>query len=106
MNRLSMAKLLKEFDRQARTLNIDEGFIAKTFKKDRSVFLIRETDDLFAVIQDGFTHQVYRGSFAQIKSDLHRAVKEEFPRSNMAWIKHYNQLPRTSLMRLKQPLLM
>ena len=53
----------------------------RTYKRDRGIFIIRRSDDMFEVIEDGFYQDEFRVPFARMRNVLKTLLKKEFPRS-------------------------
>ncbi|MBF0195893.1 MAG: hypothetical protein HQL71_15140 [Magnetococcales bacterium] len=63
-------------------LPLGYGIDLRTYKRNRSVLIIRETDDMFTVIQNGFGKGQFEVSTAELPRLLKGLLKKEFPRSN------------------------
>lgn len=59
-----------------------------TFKKDRSVVIIKKDFDIYDVIEDGFNNKVFENiKFDNLEKLLKNLKKIEFPRSNNYFLK-------------------
>ncbi len=67
---------------RTKTLAMGHGIELCTFKKDRSVLIIRTGPDNFSVSQNGFEQAYYTESAKGLRSLIKRLLKREFPRSN------------------------
>lgn len=65
-----------------KNLSIGSGIDLRTFKRDRSVIIRRTDDDIFSVIENGFTLETFTTDIKGMKKLLKTLLKREFPRSN------------------------
>jgi hypothetical protein len=63
-------------------LPFGHGIDLRTYKRNRSVLIIRETDDRLTVVQDGFGKERFEVSITDLPRLLKKLLKKEFPRSN------------------------
>ncbi len=54
----------------------------RSFKRDRSLLVIRESENVFRVIENGFNNEVFESEWSGLRSLLKKLIKREFPRSN------------------------
>ena len=54
----------------------------RTYKRDRSVIIVKRQDDTCLVIEDGFHKEKYEVRREKLKRLLKSLLKKEFPRSN------------------------
>lgn len=59
-----------------------KGLDLRTYKRDRSVIIIRTKEDTFSVTEDGFDKDNFTTDFKGMKKTLKKLLKKEFPRSN------------------------
>lgn len=64
-----------------RKLPTGSGLDLRTYKRDRSVAVIRLAEDAYEVREDGFEKGVYPTDFKGLKKLLKTLLKREFPRS-------------------------
>ena len=55
-----------------------------TFKKDRSIKIVKINDRELLIIEKGYAEQEHHVPFTKIKKTLKSLIKKEFPRSNKA----------------------
>ena len=60
----------------------------RSYKRDRSVLIVKRGDDEFLLIEKGFYRERFEGGLAKIRSVMKTILKKEFPRSNK--IRLYN----------------
>ena len=60
----------------------------RTYKRNRSVLLIKEGEDFFKIIENGFYQNEFKSSFKELKKVFKKLLKTEFPRSHK--IRVYN----------------
>ncbi|WP_415719651.1 hypothetical protein [Maridesulfovibrio sp.] len=58
------------------------GLDMRTYKRDRSVLILRTGEDTYVVIEDGFEQARFDENSKSLKKVLKRLLKKEFPRSN------------------------
>lgn len=63
-------------------LAIGHGLDLRTYKRDRSVVIVRKTADTFTVMQDGFEKTRHESDHKGLRKLLKTLLKAEFPRSN------------------------
>lgn len=54
----------------------------RTYKRDRSVIIVKKADDLFYFEENGFSQDQFEVDLSQVKKVLKGLLKKEFPRSN------------------------
>lgn len=54
----------------------------RTYKRNRSVLFVRQGDDVFRVVQNGFEQADHMVEQSDIKKAIRRVLAKEFPRSN------------------------
>ncbi len=54
----------------------------RTYKRDRSVVIVKRKDDTCLVVEDGFFKEEYEVKREKLKKLLKSLIKKEFPRSN------------------------
>ena len=67
---------------RVRKLPVGHYLDMRTYKRNRSVLLIREGEDEYLVIEDGFFHDKFRITFDEISRIFKKILKREFPRSH------------------------
>lgn len=78
----------KRYDRQNRGLTrlkklpIGKGLDLRTFKRDRSVTIMRRAEDRYNVKEDGFESQTFETDIKGMRKLLKMLLRREFPRSN------------------------
>jgi len=60
----------------------------RTYKRDRSVIILKKDSDRFIFFEDGFIKDNFEVEFVKVKKTLKGLLKKEFPRSNK--IRLYN----------------
>ncbi len=61
---------------------IGHGLDLRTYKRDRSVLILRTGDDTFLVVEDGFAKERFSTDLKGLRKILKKLLKIEFPRSN------------------------
>jgi len=63
-------------------LPIGQGLDLRTYKRDRSVVILRVAEDGYEIREDGFEKKQFETDFKGLKKLLKTLMKREFPRSN------------------------
>ncbi|NDV27855.1 hypothetical protein [Desulfovibrio sp. JC010] len=79
---LDKASAIETVIRKLKKLPVGRGLDLRTYKRDRSVVILRTAEDDFEVIEDGFDQQRFSEDFKGLKKLLKKLLKREFPRSN------------------------
>ncbi len=53
----------------------------RTYKRNRSVIILKQTEDSYRIIEDGFSQERFTVPSAKLKKTLQKLLKKEFPRS-------------------------
>lgn len=69
-----------------KNLKIDEKIIFSTFKKDRSISVIKVSEDSFKIIEDGFNKKEFLSDYKNGLKILKDLKRIEFLRSNILYI--------------------
>ena len=67
---------------KADKLHIGHYLDIRSYKRNRSVMLIRESEDLYRIIENGNNHDEFKSTFKELKRLFKKILKVEFPRSN------------------------
>ena len=79
---------------RAKRLTPGQALDLRSYKRNRSVMVVRETQD-FAVVEDGFEKQRFEGvTQAKLKKLLKTLIAREFPRSTKLRLDSSEKLPR------------
>ena len=54
----------------------------RSYKRDRSVLIVKDGESMFRVIENGFHKEVFEVDLAGLRTLLKKLLKREFPRSN------------------------
>ncbi|MDC7217828.1 MAG: hypothetical protein PQJ28_02265 [Spirochaetales bacterium] len=79
---IDKASAIENVMRKLKKIQVGRGLDLRTYKRDRSVAILRMGEDLFSVIEDGFDNERYTEDFKSLKKLLKKLLKKEFPRSN------------------------
>ncbi|BDM65975.1 hypothetical protein NFHSH190041_34270 [Shewanella sp. NFH-SH190041] len=64
----------------------------RTYKKDRGFIIYCLAPNQFQLLETGFIHGSYLGDLSATQKMAKKVLKKEFPRSNMVWVDHYQQV--------------
>ncbi|ADY73124.1 hypothetical protein Dester_0470 [Desulfurobacterium thermolithotrophum DSM 11699] len=73
---------IKTLMERAKKLPIGHYLDIRTYKRNRSVLLIREEEDLYRIIENGFYQGEFKSTFKELKRLFKKILKREFPRSH------------------------
>lgn len=73
---------IKTLIEKAKKLPIGHYLDIRSYKRNRTVLLIKEEDDLFLVIEDGFFKEEFRANLANLQKLFKTIIRKEFPNSH------------------------
>ncbi len=79
---LDIAGAIPTIITKLKKLPIGRGLDLRTFKRDRSVAIIRTAEDSYHVTENGFEQATLETNIKGMKKALKTLLKREFPRSN------------------------
>lgn len=79
---IDKASALETVLRKLKKIQPGSGLDLRTYKRDRSVAILRKATDEFFIIENGFSKESYSENFKELKKLLKKLLKREFPRSN------------------------
>ncbi|SMP03706.1 hypothetical protein SAMN06265339_0138 [Desulfurobacterium pacificum] len=79
---------LKTLMERAKKLPIGHYLDIRTYKRNRSVLLIREGEDSYRIVENGFYQYEFKSTYKELKRLFKKILKREFPRSHK--IRLYN----------------
>jgi hypothetical protein len=79
---IDKANAIKTILTRLKKLSVGSGIDLRTFKRDRSVAIIRDGQDSFLVMENGFRVEKYSTDLKRMRKLLKMLLKREFPRSN------------------------
>ncbi|MCP4108836.1 MAG: hypothetical protein GY749_25380 [Desulfobacteraceae bacterium] len=53
----------------------------RTYKRNRSVIIVKKDEDCFLILENGFFQDEFEVSFSKLPGTLRTLLKKEFPRS-------------------------
>lgn len=89
MAKVHMSQLFYTFQRALSVMVVGEAIEARTFKKDRGIVVLKQDAEYFVFKQFGFDSQILMLNSTSLLKQLKKSIVKEFPRSNMAWITHF-----------------
>lgn len=89
---IHISQVIPMIERELKRLAIQDAIQFKTYKKDRGFLLYRLDETHYQLVENGFQNDTITGSLPHIQKQAHKALKREFPRSNMVWVSHYSSL--------------
>ena len=89
---IHISNVLPLLDSQLKVLQPKEAVRFKTYKKDRGFLIYCIEPSQFQLVEHGFTHTSFTGDLSGIKKQARKALKREFPRSNMVWVEYLQHI--------------
>ncbi len=77
----------------------------RTYKRNRSVIIVKKADEELLVIQDGYEKQRFKIKGAKLKKLLKTLLKKEFPRSNKIRLYTMGEFDETEAAEIKRKIL-
>lgn len=84
---LDKATAVAEVMRRLRKMDAGDSLELLTWKKDRSLLLVKQSEDEVVVAERGFVEEEYRVDFSKLKKLLKTLLNREFPRSHKIRVK-------------------
>lgn len=63
-------------------LPVEHYLDLRTYKRNRSVAIVKKSEDDFLIIEDGYFHERYHLRLDKLKKTLKALLRKEFPRSH------------------------
>jgi len=79
---IDKANATTEVRARARKLAVGQGIVLLTYKRDRSLTIVRRDEDRYEIREEGFETRTHDTDGAGLKRLLKTLLKREFPRSN------------------------
>ncbi|MBC8208877.1 MAG: hypothetical protein H8E79_06905 [Desulfobulbaceae bacterium] len=79
---IDLSAVLSTVQVRLKKLSVGQRLELWTFKKDRSLIIVKLADDMLQVVENGYARAEYMVASAQLKKLLKTLLKKEFPRSN------------------------
>jgi hypothetical protein len=75
-------KIIGTVVEKLRKLPVEHYLDLRTYKRNRSVVIVKKSEDDFLIIEDGYFHERYLLRLDKLKKTLKALLKKEFPRSH------------------------
>ncbi|KPA50924.1 hypothetical protein VT25_18855 [Photobacterium leiognathi subsp. mandapamensis] len=92
MSKIHISHVEVSCERFLKSMNIGDAFEVLTFKKDRGFCILKSLEAEFCFKQFGYIDQRVTLELSALKKYIKKAIKVEFPRSNIAWLEHFQQV--------------
>lgn len=79
---IDKASAIETVLRKLKKVPVGQALDLRTYKRDRSVLILRTGEDTYTVVEDGFEQERFSEDFKSLKKLLKKLLKKEFPRSN------------------------
>lgn len=83
---LAKGRVLQETLARLSKIAEGEALLLRTYKKDRSVYVIRRNKGAIQICERGFVNNDFRVLEGKVKKILKTLCRREFPRSNKVWL--------------------
>ncbi len=77
----------------------------RTYKRNRSVIIVKQENNQLLIIQNGYEYQKYKIRIEKLKKLLKTLLKKEFPRSNKVRLYTMDQFIEAEAMEIKRKIL-
>ncbi len=88
---LDKASLIPTLLTKLEKLPSGEAIDLRTYKRNRSVLIVKKTPQSYVIIENGFSRDHLHVSAAKLKKTLKTLLKREFPRSNKVRLYYLGQ---------------
>ena len=85
---LDKATAVQEVIRRLQKMDVGDSLELLTWKKDRSLLLVKQGVDKVVVYERGFVEDEYQVDFSKLKKLFKTLLKREFPRSHKIRVKN------------------
>jgi hypothetical protein len=75
-------KIIGTVVEKLKKLPVDHYLDMRTYKRNRSLFIVKKSEEDFLIIEDGYFHDRYHLRSDKLKKTLKILLKKEFPRSH------------------------
>jgi len=75
-------KIIETVIEKLKKLPVDHYLDLRTYKRNRSLAIVKQGEDDFLIIEDGYFHERYPLKSDKLKKTLKALLKKEFPRSH------------------------
>lgn len=87
---------------KAEKLPVGHYLDIRTYKRNRSVLLIKEGENFFRIIENGFYQNEFKSSFKELKKIFKKLLKIEFPRSHKIRVYNMGEYKETEAKKTKR----
>ncbi len=78
---IAKTAIIKTVLERVKSLPVGHYFDMRTYKRNRSVIIVKQDEDRFLLVEDGFYQDQFVIDFSKMKKTLKNLLKKEFPRS-------------------------
>jgi len=75
-------KIIGTVVEKLKKLPVEHYLDLRTYKRNRSLVIVKKSEDDFLIIEDGYFQERYNLQFDKLKKTLKTLLKKEFPRSH------------------------
>jgi len=79
---IDKTQIIETVSEKLKKLPVGHHLDLRTYKRNRSVIIVKITDDDLLVIEDGFFKDIFQVNSDKLKKLLMTILKKEFPRSH------------------------
>ena len=78
---ISKTQIIATVLKRLKTLQVHHYLDLRTYKRNRSVIIVKKSEDNFFLIEDGYFQDEFTVEFGKVRKVLRGLLKKEFPRS-------------------------
>ena len=75
-------KIIGTVEEKLKKLPVEHYLDLRTYKRNRSLAIVKQGEDDFLIIEDGYFHERFHLRLDKLKKTLKTLLKKEFPRSH------------------------
>ncbi len=102
---IDKTKIIDTVTERLKNLPIDHYLDLRTYKRNRSVMIVKRNGDELDVIQNGYEFKKYNVKAEKLKKLLKTLLKKEFPRSNKVRLYTMGKFVETEALETKRKIL-
>lgn len=103
MSLMPMLQMQHKLNKELKFMDENEAVEVKTYKKDRGFIIHKLNNDDFRLVEFGYQHLDIVGNQHEIKKQINKTIKREFPRSNQAWVQFFQKVTDPYQLNKRQP---
>ncbi len=102
---IDKTKIIETVIERLKKLPVDHYLDIRTYKRNRSVIVVQQSQEELLVIQNGYEFNRYQINHKELKKLLKTLLKKEFPRSNKVRLYTMGEFVETEAMGTKRKII-